>query len=149
MTALPDPVTWAAPGPGVWHRNFRLGEWLPEPVTPLFADWLLPLLEAGYLDGMRDTTGAVVPFRYAVVNDWYYNSPPRLSLSLLFRALTQSRGRILPVLANAILRVSRDPVAADRALLGRLEQDWRQVAATPLPATGRERLGPPARPEAR
>ena len=127
MTALPDPVTWTAPGPGVWHRNFRLGEWLPEPVTPLFADWLLPLLEAGYLDGMRDTTGAVVPFRYAVVNDWYYNSPPRPSLPLVFRALTQSRGRILPVLANAILRVSRNPVAADRALLGRLEQDWRQV----------------------
>jgi pyruvate,water dikinase len=127
MTALPDPVTWTAPGPGVWHRNFRLGEWLPEPITPLFADWLLPLLEAGYLDGMRDTTGAVVPFRYAVVNDWYYNSPPRPSLPLLFRALTQSRGRILPVLVNAILRVSRNPVAADRALLGRLEHDWRQV----------------------
>ena len=127
MTALPDPVTWTAPGPGVWHRNFRLGEWLPEPVTPLFADWLLPLLESGYLDGMRDTTGAVVPFRYAVVNDWYYNSPPRPSLPLVFRALTQSRGRILPVVANAILRVSRNPVAADRALLGRLEQDWRQV----------------------
>jgi phosphohistidine swiveling domain-containing protein len=130
MTALPDPVTWDAPGPGVWHRNFRLGEWLPEPVTPLFADWLLPLLEAGYLDGMQDTTGAVVPFRYAVVNDWYYNSPPRLSLPLLFRTLTQSRGRILPVLGNAILRVSRNPVAADRALLGRLEQDWRQVELT-------------------
>ena len=127
MTALPDPVSWTAPGPGVWHRNFRLGEWLPEPVTPLFADWLLPLLESGYLDGMRDTTGAVVPFRYAVVNDWYYNSPPRPSLPLLFRALTQSRGRIVPVLANAILRVSRNPVAADRALLGRLEQNWRQV----------------------
>ena len=127
MTSLPDPVTWIAPGPGVWHRNFRLGEWLPEPVTPLFADWLLPLLEAGYLDGMRHTTGAVVPFRYAVVNDWYYNSPPRPSLPLVFRALTQSRGRILPVLNNAILRVSRNPVAADRALLGRLEQDWRFV----------------------
>jgi phosphohistidine swiveling domain-containing protein len=127
MTALPDPVTWTAPGPGVWHRNFRLGEWLPEPVTPLFADWLLPLLEAGYLDGMRDTTGTVVPFPYAVVNGWYFNSPPRPSLALLLKALRESRGRIVPVLANAIVRVSRNPVAADRALLARLEQTWRRV----------------------
>ncbi|MEV6493371.1 PEP/pyruvate-binding domain-containing protein, partial [Actinoplanes sp. NPDC051633] len=42
MTALPPPVAWTAPGPGLWMRNFRLGEWLPEAVTPLFATWLLP-----------------------------------------------------------------------------------------------------------
>ncbi|WP_258802229.1 PEP/pyruvate-binding domain-containing protein [Pseudarthrobacter sp. NS4] len=31
MTAVPDPVVWRRPGKGVWLRNFRLGEWLPEP----------------------------------------------------------------------------------------------------------------------
>jgi phosphoenolpyruvate synthase/pyruvate phosphate dikinase len=35
MTALPDPVSWTPPGPGLWMRNFRLGEWLPEAVTPV------------------------------------------------------------------------------------------------------------------
>ena len=45
MTAVPEPVSWTAPGPGLWMRNFRLGEWLPEAVTPLFATWLLPVLE--------------------------------------------------------------------------------------------------------
>src|SRR6266536_3090030 len=41
MTALPDPVAWTPPAAGYWMRNLRLGEWLPEPMTPLFADWLL------------------------------------------------------------------------------------------------------------
>ncbi len=45
MTAVPVAVSWTAPGPGLWMRNFRLGEWLPEAVTPLFASWLLPALE--------------------------------------------------------------------------------------------------------
>ena len=62
MTAVPDTVSWTAPGPGLWMRNFRLGEWLPEAVTPLFATWLLPVLEGGYLDGMHATVGVRVPF---------------------------------------------------------------------------------------
>ncbi|HEV8191737.1 MAG TPA: PEP/pyruvate-binding domain-containing protein, partial [Ktedonobacterales bacterium] len=47
MTALPEPVTWRPPIKGGWMRNFRLGEWLPEPVTPLFASWPLARIEAG------------------------------------------------------------------------------------------------------
>lgn len=127
MTALPDPVDWTAPGPGLWWRNFRLGEWLPEPLTPLFADWLLPAIEDGYLDGMRSTAGAVVPFRYTTVNGWYYNAVPRLSLGMLLSILAHSRGRIVPVLFNALVRVSHNPAAADRALLGRLHHQWRDV----------------------
>jgi rifampicin phosphotransferase len=87
MTAVPDPVSWTAPGPGLWMRNFRLGEWLPEAVTPLFGTWLLPVLEGGYLDGMHATVGVRVPFRYALVNGWYYNVPPIPSLRLLARVL--------------------------------------------------------------
>src|SRR5215208_4974025 len=47
MTALPEAVEWEPPAPGYWMRNFRLGEWLPEAMTPLFADWLLALIEGG------------------------------------------------------------------------------------------------------
>ena len=67
MTALPDPVAWPPPGPGMWACNFRLGEWLPDPVTPLFADWLLPVFDAGFRQAMRDTAGAEVGFP---VMDW-------------------------------------------------------------------------------
>ncbi len=117
MTALPELVLWTAPGPGLWMRNFRLGEWLPEAVTPLFATWLLPMLEDGYLDGMHESVGVRVPFRYALVNGWYYNAAPIPSPKLLLRVLWQGRGRAVKIIYNALIRVSRDPAAADRAVL--------------------------------
>ena len=126
MTALPQPVSWTAPGPGLWMRNFRLGEWLPEAVTPLFATWLLPVLENGFLDGMQATVGARVPFRYALVNGWYYNATPIPSPVLLARVLRHGRMRAVKVLYNALIRVSRDPAAADRAVLSDLERQWRE-----------------------
>jgi phosphohistidine swiveling domain-containing protein len=125
MTAVPEPVSWTPPGPGLWMRNFRLGEWLPEAVTPLFGTWLLPLLEDGYLDGMRASVGVSVPFRYALVNGWYYNATPIPSPKLLARVLWRGRGRAVKVLFNALLRVSRDPAGADRAVLADLERQWR------------------------
>ena len=115
------------PGPGLWSRNFRLGEWLPEAVTPLFGTWLLPVLEGGYLDGMHATVGVRVPFRYALVNGWYYNAPPIPSPRLLARVLWQGRGHAVKVLFNALIRVSRNPAAADRAVLSDLDRRWREV----------------------
>jgi len=129
MTALPPPVSWTPPGPGLWMRNFRLGEWLPEAVTPLFATWLLPVLEDGYLDGMQASVGVQVPFRYALVNGWYYNATPIPSLKLLAWVLRQGRGRAVKILYNALIRVSRDPAAADHAALADLERQWRQSQA--------------------
>jgi phosphohistidine swiveling domain-containing protein len=123
MTALPEPVSWAPPGPGLWMRNFRLGEWLPEAVTPLFADWLLPLLEDGYLDGVERSVGVRVAFRYALVNGWYYTSTPIPSLRLLGHILRHGRVRVL---YNALIRVNRDPAGADRAALSELHRQWRE-----------------------
>jgi len=124
MTALPEPVEWEPPRPGYWMRNFRLGEWLPEAMTPLFADWLLVLIEEGYLGGLRSAAGAAVPFGYAQVNGWYYTALPEVSPRLLARALLQSRGRMVPFMWNALIRVNNDPVAADRAVLRRLAEGW-------------------------
>ncbi|MEU2702997.1 PEP/pyruvate-binding domain-containing protein [Micromonospora aurantiaca (nom. illeg.)] len=126
MTAVPEPVSWTAPGPGLWMRNFRLGEWLPEAVTPLFASWLLPVLEDGYLDGMYGSVGVRVPFRYALVNGWYYNATPIPSPKLLAGVLWQGRWRAAKILFNALIRVSHDPDAADRAVLSELEWAWRE-----------------------
>lgn len=126
MTALPEPVSWAPPGPGLWMRNFRLGEWLPEAVTPLFATWLLPRIEAGYLDGMHASLGVRVPFRYALVNGWYYTAPPIPSPRLLGRVIRQGGARTVRILYHALIRVGRDPAAADRHALAELYRQWQQ-----------------------
>ena len=125
MTALPDEVPWDPPGPGRWMRNFRLGEWLPDPMTPLFATWLLPRLDAGLHAAMRRTAGAVLPFRSAAINGWYYTALPHPPAARLLAGLVRSRGRLLLFAFNAVIRVNWRPDAADRALLGRLARQWR------------------------
>lgn len=126
MTALPEPVVFTPPGPGLWMRNFRLGEWLPEAVTPLFGSWLLTEVEAGYLDGMYSCIGVRVPFRWALVHDWYYTATPIPSPRLLVRVIARGRGRAVKTLWHALIRVGRDPVAADRAVLSGLYRRWRE-----------------------
>jgi phosphohistidine swiveling domain-containing protein len=76
ITALPAQVEWTAPGPGGWARNFRIGEWLGDPVTPLFETWLLPRLDERFWANNARLIGA--PRRpeppYAVVNGWFFTS---------------------------------------------------------------------------
>ena len=126
MTSLPEPVRWDPPSPGHWSRTLRLGEWLPEAMTPLFADWLLERIEGGYLVGMKRTAGASVPFRHAMVNGWYYTAPPRFPLFVLLRAAFQSRGRLVSFFVNALLRVWSKPELADQRLLRGLSNEWRE-----------------------
>ncbi len=126
MTTRPEPVSWAAPGKGVWARNFRLGEWLPDPMTPLFADWLVPRIESGFLDGMEGDVRVRVPFRYGSVNGWYFNSPPIPKPWTVASLILRSRGRLPWFLVNVLLRVSSNPAAAHRAVLHALELKWRE-----------------------
>ena len=126
MTALPDPVTWTPPAPGYWMRNLRLGEWLPEPMTPLFADWLLDRLDHGELQATRDQVGTALPFAHAAINGWYYLATPSLSPRSIVAALLRGRGRLLRFMRYAVLGPGRDPVAADRRLLAGLAEQWRQ-----------------------
>lgn len=75
MTALPVPVDWRPRLPGAWARNLRLGEWLGDPVSPLFESWLLTRLENRFHQAMR--TCVPVPFPrplHVVVNGWYFYS---------------------------------------------------------------------------
>ena len=76
MTALPDPVTWESPLPGGWTRNFRIGEWLPEPITPLCDTWLLPRMEQRYAEMARELLGVYpAPPLHVTINGWYFHTP--------------------------------------------------------------------------
>jgi phosphohistidine swiveling domain-containing protein len=123
MTALPEPVDWTPPRPGWWRRDFRLGEWLPEPVTPLFADWLLPALEEGSAAAMATGAEAGLRFEWALLDGWYYTTPtPRPARgSLLGHLLRHPRTLLgLPALVRLLLRPD---LAGDE--LTRLTNHWR------------------------
>jgi phosphohistidine swiveling domain-containing protein len=105
MTALPEPVSWRSPTNGGWMRNFRLGEWLPEPVTPLFDSWLLRRIEAAEVAAeARDFGVRIRPPYHVVVNGWYFSSvqgggfAPRNIAESLVRHPLQIAGLALSVL---------------------------------------------------
>jgi pyruvate,water dikinase len=73
MTALPPDVSWQPPAPGAYTRQLRFGEWISEPVTPLFESWLLTAMEERtHADYLR-LLGQRIPRPYhVVVNGWYF-----------------------------------------------------------------------------
>ncbi|HEY3033082.1 MAG TPA: PEP/pyruvate-binding domain-containing protein, partial [Streptosporangiaceae bacterium] len=122
MTAVPEPLTWRPPGSGWWLRNFRLGEWLPEPVTPLFAGWLLPVLERGVARAMQAESGIPLRPAGAVVNGWYYTTPPRVDGSPALHVLRH------PLIVLAAPRVVLLLLHPERmpGELARMTRQWRE-----------------------
>jgi len=75
MTALPPDVSWESPAPGAYTRMLRFGEWIGEPVTPLFESWLLTGMEDRMHALFRELIGQIAPRPYhVVVNGWYFYS---------------------------------------------------------------------------
>jgi pyruvate,water dikinase len=88
MTALPPDVSWDAPSPGGYTRMLRLGEWIGEPVTPLFESWLLTAMENRMHALYREQIGQIAPRPYhVVVNGWYFYSINFISGGALIRSL--------------------------------------------------------------
>ena len=81
-------VRWESPVPGGhWRRNWRLGEWISEPVTPLFGTWMLPMLVAAREEAgtgelgweARNSFSMAKPW-HCIVNGYFYtrqDRPPR------------------------------------------------------------------------
>ena len=75
MTALPPDVSWEAPAPGGFTRQLRLGEWISEPVTPLFESWLLTAMEERMHGLLLKYLGQKAPRPlHVIVNGWYFYS---------------------------------------------------------------------------
>ena len=92
ITALPEPVVWKASLPGAWARHIRLGEWLGDPVTPLFESWGLTADRGTAVDAnQRQLAGVPAPHpMHIVVNGWYFCSLgflPSSPASMLWRLL--------------------------------------------------------------
>ena len=113
ITGLPDDVTWEPPVSGIFSRSLRFGEWIPEPVTPLFESWLLTRMERRLHDYIRAQVGQVAPEPlHVVVNGWYYYSLNWVPVPGV--AFTRNLVKIVP----------------------RLRKDWRKVAGM-FPQTAR------------
>ena len=88
MTALPPDVSWESPAPGAYTRMLRLGEWIGEPVTPLFESWLLTAMEERMHAWFREQIGQIAPRPYhVVVNGWYFYSVNFISGRAMLRSL--------------------------------------------------------------
>ncbi len=88
MTALPPDVAWAPPARGAYSRSLRLGEWISEPVTPLFESWLLTAMEVRLHADLQRWVGQRAPLpHHVVVNGWYFYSINWLSGPALLRSL--------------------------------------------------------------
>src|SRR5262245_15699672 len=73
MTVPAPEVSWASPAPGAFTRQLRFGEWISEPVTPLFESWLLTAMEERTHADYRRLLGQHVRRPYHVlVNGWYF-----------------------------------------------------------------------------
>jgi len=122
MTALPAVVDWRAPLPGGWLRSIRLGEWLPEPVTPLCDSWLLDRMEERLRCRQRADGGFQAPRPlHVLVHGWYFHSPLGSGGQVLLLAGLLRR----PGLALAVLLGRRRPEWSEHLAYGRFARRWR------------------------
>jgi pyruvate,water dikinase len=123
MTALPPDVSWDPPAPGAFTRAFRFGEWISEPVTPLFESWLLTAMEDRLHVLLEELLGERDPRPYhVVVNGWYYYSINWLSPRVFARNLP---GMLWHLIRHP-RRVAGLFPATVRHSVPPLERDWRE-----------------------
>ena len=122
MTALPPDVSWDAPAPGAYSRMFRFGEWISEPVTPLFESWLLTTMELRLHENLMEWTGQRAPLpHHVVVNGWYFYSLKWIAPASMARSLPN----ILWHLVRSPRRVAGVLPPTVRHSFPLFEREWR------------------------
>jgi pyruvate,water dikinase len=122
MTGLPPDVSWEPPAPGGFTRQFRLGEWIGAPVTPLFESWLLTVMEAGMHAWFHEQIGQRAPAPlHVVVNGWYFYSLNWASPA----AMAGNLPRMLGHLVRHPRRIAGILPATVRHSVPTLERAWR------------------------
>ncbi|MGH2417377.1 MAG: PEP-utilizing enzyme, partial [Candidatus Limnocylindria bacterium] len=122
MTALPPEVSWVPPAKGAFTRQFRLGEWIGEPVTPLFESWLLSAMEERMHRWFFEQIGQRAPEPlHVVVNGWYFYSLNWLGPAALVRNLP----RMLWHLARHPRRIAGINPSTVRHSFRLVEREWR------------------------
>jgi pyruvate,water dikinase len=123
MTALPPEVSWRAPAPGAFSRTLRFGEWIAEPVTPLFESWLLTAMEDRLHAQLDRWIGQRAPRPYhVVVNGWYFYSINWLGPAAMARNLPT----ILRQVVRAPRRVAGVFPTTVRHSVPLFEREWRE-----------------------
>jgi rifampicin phosphotransferase len=119
----PEGLRWDPPLPGGWLRHFRWGEWLPEPVTPLFESWFLARSEARFWQEQADACGIRPPRPlHVLVNGWYFHSPVGPGGSgVMLRGLLSH-----PRFALAFMRHQTRPDLAERICAEPHRRYWEQ-----------------------
>ncbi len=104
-------TTWEPGAPGVFSRNFRFGEWMSGPPTPLFESWLLTAMEERLHEVHLEEFGMRAPYpRHVLVNGWYFYSLEFLPITL--RGLRRS----LPTLAARLRSAPTAGIAVGRSV---------------------------------
>jgi phosphohistidine swiveling domain-containing protein len=137
ITGLPDAVSWNPGAAGLFSRNFRFGEWISEPVTPLFESWLLTSMEERLHWLHLDQFGMRAPYpRHVVVNGWYFYSLNFLPVSLA--ALRRSLPTLLAKLVREPRRASLWMGPFARFGAPTVEREWREELAPRYASAVRE-----------
>ena len=123
MTALPPEVSWDSPAPGAFSRALRFGEWIPEPVAPLFESWLLSTMEESLHAQLRTWIGQHAPRpHHVIVNGWYFYSLNWLSAGSLARSLPDILGHLI----RSPRRVAGVIPPTVRHSIPTFEREWRE-----------------------
>ena len=123
MTALPREVSWDPPASGAFTRTFRFGEWISEPVTPLFESWLLTAMEDRLHALLEEMLGERDPRPYhVIVNGWYYYSINWLSPRVFLRNLPGTLWHLI----RSPRHVAGLFPATVRHSVPPLEREWRE-----------------------
>ena len=149
MTALPREVSWDSPASGAFTRTHRFGEWISEPVTPLFESWLLSTMEERFHADLLRLVGQRAPRPFhVVVNGWYFYSLNWMLPGPVLRNLPRMLGHTMrePRLMAGILpptvrhsiapleKIWREDVRPRyRAAVAEAEQRVERLAVTELP----------------